>query len=83
MRRAHRLTWQPGPFACNRQHCSADSGERARYRRDREQLGLSLNAVKTYPQNVTQKLGARNRAQVITNARAVLSPDRHISWRQE
>jgi DNA-binding NarL/FixJ family response regulator len=35
-----------------------------------EQLGLSLNTVKTYLQNVMQKLGARNRAQVITNARA-------------
>jgi two-component system, NarL family, nitrate/nitrite response regulator NarL len=35
-----------------------------------DQLGISLNTVKTYLQNVMQKLGARNRAQVITNARA-------------
>jgi len=35
-----------------------------------EQLGLSLNTVKTYLHNVMHKLGARNRAQVITNARA-------------
>jgi two-component system nitrate/nitrite response regulator NarL len=35
-----------------------------------EQLGLSLNTVKAYLHNVMQKLGARNRAQVITNARA-------------
>jgi DNA-binding NarL/FixJ family response regulator len=34
-----------------------------------EQLGISLNTVKAYLQNVMQKLGARNRAQVITNAR--------------
>ena len=33
-------------------------------------LRLSPNTVKTYLQNVMQKLGARNRAQVITNARA-------------
>lgn len=33
-------------------------------------LTLSPNTVKTYLQNVMQKLGARNRAQVITNARA-------------
>lgn len=35
-----------------------------------ELLGLSLNTVKAYLQNVMRKLGARNRAQVITNARA-------------
>ncbi|MTD55742.1 response regulator transcription factor [Amycolatopsis pithecellobii] len=34
-----------------------------------QQLGLSLNTVKTYLHNVMHKLGARNRAQVITNAR--------------
>ncbi|GAA1399993.1 response regulator transcription factor [Pseudonocardia kongjuensis] len=34
------------------------------------ELTLSPNTVKTYLQNVMQKLGARNRAQVITNARA-------------
>lgn len=34
------------------------------------QLGLSLNTVKSYLQNVMQKLVARNRAQLITNARA-------------
>ncbi|WP_033291798.1 response regulator transcription factor [Amycolatopsis jejuensis] len=34
-----------------------------------QQLDLSLNTVKTYLRNVMQKLGARNRAQVITNAR--------------
>lgn len=34
-----------------------------------ERLGLSLNTVKTYLHNVMHKLGARNRAQVITNAR--------------
>lgn len=34
------------------------------------ELGLSINTVKTYLQNVMQKLDARNRAQVITNARA-------------
>ena len=35
-----------------------------------EQLGLSLNTVKSYLQNVMHKLDARNRAQLITNARA-------------
>ncbi|GAY07275.1 response regulator transcription factor [Pseudonocardia sp. N23] len=35
-----------------------------------EQLGLSLNTVKAYLHNVMRKLDARNRAQVITNARA-------------
>jgi DNA-binding CsgD family transcriptional regulator len=35
-----------------------------------EQLDVSLNTVKTYLRNVMQKLDARNRAQVITNARA-------------
>jgi DNA-binding NarL/FixJ family response regulator len=35
-----------------------------------EQLGLSLNTVKAYLHNVMQKLDARNRAQVISNARA-------------
>ncbi|NKQ52256.1 response regulator transcription factor [Amycolatopsis sp. K13G38] len=34
-----------------------------------ERLGLSLNTVKTYLHNVMHKLGARNRAQLITNAR--------------
>ncbi|WP_232665236.1 response regulator transcription factor [Pseudonocardia sp. TRM90224] len=34
------------------------------------ELGLSINTVKTYMQNVMHKLDARNRAQVITNARA-------------
>lgn len=34
------------------------------------QLGLSLNTVKSYLQNVMHKLDARNRAQLITNARA-------------
>ncbi|MFC4945227.1 LuxR C-terminal-related transcriptional regulator [Pseudonocardia sp. GCM10023141] len=33
------------------------------------ELGISVNTVKAYLQNVMQKLGARNRAQVITNAR--------------
>ncbi|WP_226370029.1 response regulator [Pseudonocardia oceani] len=35
-----------------------------------EQLGLSVNTVKTYLHNVMGKLHARNRAQVIANARA-------------
>jgi two-component system, NarL family, nitrate/nitrite response regulator NarL len=35
-----------------------------------EQLGLSLNTVKAYLHNVMHKLDARNRAQVISNARA-------------
>jgi two-component system, NarL family, nitrate/nitrite response regulator NarL len=35
-----------------------------------ERLTLSPNTVKTYLHNVMQKLDARNRAQVITNARA-------------
>jgi DNA-binding NarL/FixJ family response regulator len=35
-----------------------------------QQLDLSLNTVKAYLSNVMHKLGARNRAQVITNARA-------------
>lgn len=35
-----------------------------------ERLGLSPNTVKTYLHNVMRKLDARNRAQVITNARA-------------
>lgn len=35
-----------------------------------EQLGLSVNTVKTYLHNVMGKLQARNRAQVIANARA-------------
>lgn len=35
-----------------------------------ETLGLSPNTVKTYLHHVMRKLGARNRAQVITNARA-------------
>jgi len=35
-----------------------------------EHLRLSANTVKTYLHNVMRKLGARNRAQVITNARA-------------
>lgn len=35
-----------------------------------KQLGLSLNTVKAYLHNVMRKLDARNRAQVITNARA-------------
>ncbi|MFF3373727.1 response regulator [Streptomyces sp. NPDC002680] len=35
-----------------------------------EQLGLSLNTVKGYLRNVMHKLDARNRAQVIANARA-------------
>lgn len=34
-----------------------------------EQLGLSLNTVKTYLHNVMQKVDARNRAQLITRAR--------------
>lgn len=34
------------------------------------QLGLSVNTVKAYLHNVMHKLDARNRAQVITNARA-------------
>ncbi|ODU07464.1 MAG: DNA-binding response regulator [Pseudonocardia sp. SCN 72-86] len=34
-----------------------------------DELGLSLNTVKSYLQNVMHKLDARNRAQVITNAR--------------
>ncbi|WP_030621243.1 response regulator [Streptomyces fulvoviolaceus] len=34
-----------------------------------EQLGLSLNTVKSYLHNVMNKLNARNRAQLITNAR--------------
>jgi two-component system, NarL family, nitrate/nitrite response regulator NarL len=33
------------------------------------ELGLSVNTVKTYLQNVMHKLDARNRVQVITNAR--------------
>jgi two-component system, NarL family, nitrate/nitrite response regulator NarL len=33
-------------------------------------LSLSPNTVKTYLHNVMRKLDARNRAQVITNARA-------------
>jgi DNA-binding NarL/FixJ family response regulator len=35
-----------------------------------EQLGLSLNTVKAYLHHVMHKLDARNRAQVISNARA-------------
>lgn len=35
-----------------------------------EQLGLSVNTVKGYLHNVMQKLDARNRAQVISRARA-------------
>lgn len=35
-----------------------------------DQLGLSLNTVKAYLHNVMHKLAARNRAQVITQARA-------------
>jgi DNA-binding NarL/FixJ family response regulator len=35
-----------------------------------QQLNLSLNTVKAYLSNVMHKLDARNRAQVITNARA-------------
>jgi DNA-binding NarL/FixJ family response regulator len=35
-----------------------------------DRLGLSLNTVKAYLHNVMMKLNARNRAQVITNARA-------------
>ncbi|GEL21154.1 DNA-binding response regulator [Pseudonocardia sulfidoxydans NBRC 16205] len=35
-----------------------------------DELGLSLNTVKSYLHNVMRKLDARNRAQVITNARA-------------
>jgi two-component system, NarL family, nitrate/nitrite response regulator NarL len=34
-----------------------------------ERLGLSLNTVKAYLHNIMMKLDARNRAQVITNAR--------------
>lgn len=34
-----------------------------------QRLGLSPNTVKTYLSNVMDKLGARNRAQLITNAR--------------
>jgi two-component system, NarL family, nitrate/nitrite response regulator NarL len=33
------------------------------------ELGISLNTVKAYLGNVMHKLSARNRAQVITNAR--------------
>jgi two-component system, NarL family, nitrate/nitrite response regulator NarL len=40
-----------------------------------KQLGLSLNTVKAYLHNVMQKLDARNRAQVITNARATVCSD--------
>ncbi|XVQ07143.1 response regulator transcription factor [Spirillospora sp. CA-255316] len=45
-----------------------------------EQLGLSLNTVKSYLHNVMHKLGARNRAQVTTRApaRGLLCMDR---WR--
>lgn len=35
-----------------------------------DQLGLTRNTVKAYLRNVMRKLDARNRAQVITNARA-------------
>jgi two-component system, NarL family, nitrate/nitrite response regulator NarL len=42
-------------------HTNAEVGAR---------LGLSLNTVKGYLHNVMTKLDARNRAQVITNARA-------------
>jgi DNA-binding NarL/FixJ family response regulator len=34
-----------------------------------ERLSLSLNTIKTYLHNVMHKLDARNRAQLITNAR--------------